>query len=158
MAQKENGVVLEWDAHAYEHKERSTDWYWAVGITTVGLVLAAVILGNILFGLLILVSAVSLSLFINRPPETIHIAINGAGVRRDNVMYPFETLAAFWIDLDHPHKKILLRSQKKFMPLIIIPISEEVNTEKLHTHLSTKLIEEYHSLPFVEKVLEYVGF
>lgn len=149
---------IEWDAHEYEHKERSQDWFWAMGIIIVAVALVSVIFGNIIFAILILLAAFSLSLFLNRPPETLHVVINERGITKGRVHYPYETLQSFWIDDDHPHKKILVRSEKLFMPLIIIPLSEEVDLERLHSVLLQKLTEEYHTLPFIERVLEYLGF
>lgn len=149
---------IEWDAHVYEHKERSSDWFWAVGIVVASLAIAAIVLGNIIFGLLIIVSSFALSLFINRPPEIIHMIIDENGVTRANIRYPYDTLHSFWVDEIHPHKKIILRSQKMFMPLIIVPLGNDTDPEKLQELLLKKLPEQYYSLPFVEKILEYLGF
>jgi hypothetical protein len=149
---------IEWDAHEYEHKERSSDWFWAVGIISVSVAVTAVILGNIIFGILVLISAFALSLFANRLPSTIHMIVDEKGVTRDKILYPYPTLKSFWIDTEHPHKKIILRSEKMFMPLIVIPLGDETLVEKIHENLSSMLSEEFHSLPFVEKILEYLGF
>jgi hypothetical protein len=149
---------IEWEAHEYEHKERSSDWFWAVGIVAAGLAITAVIFGNIILGILVLIGAFALSLFINRPPRTTSVVVDDKGVTRDRIHYPYSTLKAFWIDTDHSHRKILLRSQKLFMPIIIIPLGEEVDLSDLHDALSHFLTEEHHTLPFVEKVLEYLGF
>ncbi|MEX2013743.1 MAG: hypothetical protein WD896_00110, partial [Parcubacteria group bacterium] len=149
---------LEWDAHEYEHKERSSDWFWAVGIISVAVAIAAVIFSNIIFAILILISAFTLSLFINRPPKTLHIAVDEKGITRGQVRYPYQSLESFWIDTEHPHKKIILRSEKLLMPLIIVPIGEGVDPEQLNEKLSGILPEEFHSLPLVERILEYLGF
>lgn len=149
---------LEWQAHEYEHKERSQDWYWATGIITVSVAIVSIILGNIIFALLILLGAFALALFINRPPETVDITIDEKGVIKGNVRYPYETLKSFWIDLEHPHNKIILRSQKLLMPLIVVPINDSIDPETLHDTLSQFLTEEYHALPFIERLLEYLGF
>lgn len=151
-------LTIEWEAHEYEHKERSSDWFWAAGIITVALALAAMIFGNAIFGILILISAFALALYINRPPENVHISIAEGGIQRDRIFYPFSTLSGFWIDTDHPHKKVILRSKKTLMPLIVIPLSDDVDTEKLRDLLLRHMIEEYHSIPLMEKVLEYLGF
>jgi hypothetical protein len=149
---------IEWDAPEHEHKVRSADWFWAVGITTVSLALVAIILGNIIFGLLILVSAGALALFINKEPNYLHIRISEQGITKDRIHYPYHSLESFWIDTDHPHKKIILRSKKLLMPHIVIPIGDDVDAERVHRVLSRLLPEEYHALPIVERLLEYLGF
>jgi hypothetical protein len=149
---------IEWDAHEYEHKERSQDWFWAVGIVTVSLALVSIILGNIIFGILIIISAFSLALFINRPPQTIRGEIDERGITKGNVKYPYDTLRSFWVDEEHPHKKIILRSKKMLMPLIIVPIGNDTDPERLREAILPHLTEEFHSLPLAEKLLEYLGF
>jgi len=149
---------MEWDAHEYEHKERSSDWFWAVGIIVVSIAIVSVIFGNIIFAILILVGAFSLSLFANRPPTTLHVVVDETGIARGRIRYPYSTLVSFCIDTEHPHKKIILRSERLLMPLIIVPINDEVDTDALHNKLSDILKEEFHSLPFVERILEYFGF
>ncbi len=149
---------IEWDAHEYEHKERSQDWFWAVGIISVSVAVASVIFGNIIFGILVIIGAFALSLFAARPPSTLHVVIDEKGVTRGRTRYPYSTLGSFWVDTDHSHKKIILRSEKMFMPLIIVPLGDNANVEDLHEKLLTSLKEEFHDLPFVEKVLEYLGF
>lgn len=148
---------LEWDAHEYEHKVRSSDWFWAMGIITISAAVASIIFGNIIFAILILVAVFSLSLFINRPPESIHVVIDENGITRGHVRYPYKTLHSFWIDEDHPHRKIILRSHKLLMPLIIVPMAD-TDAEKLRHTLARYIPEEFQSLPFTEKLLEYLGF
>lgn len=149
---------IEWNAHEYEHKERGSDWFWAVGIISVSVAIAAVIFGNIIFGILVLIGAFTLSIFANRPPSTLQVTVDEKGITRGNIRYPYETLDSFWIDIEHPHKKIILKSEKLFMPLIIIPLEDGVNLEELHDTLSQFMSEEFHALPWVERVLEYLGF
>ncbi|MDO8728927.1 MAG: hypothetical protein Q7K26_03460 [bacterium] len=149
---------MEWDAHEYEHKERSSDWFWAVGILSISIAIASVIFGNIIFGILVLLSAFTLSIFASRPPSILHVTIDEKSVTRGKVRYPYHTLQSFWIDTEHPHKKIILRSEKLLMPLIIVPLGDDIDESELHEHLSRFLSEEFHSLPFIERLLEYLGF
>ena len=149
---------IEWDAHEYEHKERTDDWFWAAGIISVAVAVTSIIFGNIIFAILVIVSVFALALFINRPPETIHVVIDERGITRGKIHYPYSTLESYWIDTEHPHKKIILKSEKLLMPLIIVPLDDETNPEELDEVLSRSLRQEFHSLPFVERVLEYLGF
>lgn len=149
---------IEWDAHEYEHKERSPDWFWAVGIIAVAVAIAAIIFDNIILGILVLISAFALSLFASRPPSTLHVTVDEKGITKGKIRYPFSALESFWIDTEHPHKKIILRSEKMFMPLIVVPLGDETDAEQLHEKLSLSLSEEFHSLPFIERILEYLGF
>lgn len=150
--------MIEWEAHEYEHKDRSPDWFWAVGIVSVALSIVSIIFGNIILAILILVAAFTLLTFAKRPPENIRVAVDDKGITRDKIHYPFQTLKSFYIDTEHPHKKIFFRSEKVFMPLIHVPLGEGVDVEKLHQHLSTHLSEEFHSLTLIERILDHLGF
>ena len=44
------------------------------------------------------------------------------------------------------------------MPLVIVPLGNEVDVEELYGNLSQFLPEEFHSLPLIERILEYLGF
>ncbi len=149
---------IEWTAHGYEYKERGSDWFWTVGIVAVSLAIVSIIFGNIILAVLILVSAFSLALFINREPEEIEVVIDEKGVTKDRMHYPYETLRSFHIDIEHSHAKIMISSHKFFLPLIIIPLGDGVNVEKVHEVLAQFIEEEEHSLPLVENVLEFLGF
>lgn len=149
---------IEWDAHEYEHKERGPDWFWTVGIITASIAVVSVIFSNIIFAILILVGSFSLSIFASRPPEHMHVVVDEGGITRENVRYPYDTLHSFWIDTNHPHRKIILRSEKLFMPYIVIPLNDEVDGERLTRIMSRHIQEEYHALPLVERLLDALGF
>src|SRR3990167_9863026 len=138
---------IEWDAYEYEHKERSSDWFWATGIIAVAIAIISVIFGNIIFAILVLVGSFSLSLFVNREPEAIRCTIDDTGVTRGKVKYPYSTLSSFWIDTYHSHKKIILKSKKLLMPLIIVPMGNDAPLDELDEILDRFLSREFHSLP-----------
>ena len=149
--------TIEWDAHEYEHKERSADWYWAVGIVVIAIAVTSIIVGDVIFGILVLVGAFALVLYINRPPDTIHIVVDEKGVTRGHTRYPYDALHSFYIAHERSHPVILLRSKKLLMPLVHIPLGE-TNLERLHKVLLQYLPEEFFGHHLSEKLLEYFGF
>ena len=155
--QKLTPFRIEWEAHQYEYKERSPDWFWAAGIITVAIAVTAVIFHNIIFAILVLVAAFSLALFINREPETVEVVLDERGVTRGKIRYPYETLHSFWIDPDHNHPRIYLRSKKSYLTLIIVPLGD-TDPEEVAQALSAHLEEEHHAPPLVERLLELLGF
>jgi hypothetical protein len=154
---KRETFTLEWDAHEYEHKERSRDWFWAVGIVAAAGAITSIIFGNYIFAVLLLLCAFSLTLHINRPPETIHVVVSERGIERGRTLYPYQTLHSFWVDEIHPHKKIILKSKKLLVPLIVVPLGE-ADGERVRTALLRALPEEPLRLPLLESILEYFGF
>ncbi|MEQ1500278.1 MAG: hypothetical protein ABL917_02825 [Parcubacteria group bacterium] len=148
---------ISWQTHEYHHTEKTSDWYWIVGIVTVSIAIIAIILNNIIFALLIIVSSITLSLFASKKPEIIDVNIDNSGITINKTRYPYSHLDSFWVELTHFRPRIILKSKKLLMPYIVIFI-EEVEPEEIRSVLSSKLEEVEHHEPFLEKLLIYLGF
>ena len=149
--------TISWETIEYLHREKTNDWYWIVGTITASIALIAIILNNVIFAILIIVSSFTLSLFASRKPEVITISIDGKGVSIGKHKYLYKELESFWVETRDPHPRVLLKSKKVFMPFVVAFI-EEVEPETINEFLSNYLPEEEHSEPFLEKVLLYFGF
>ena len=149
--------IIEWNAPEHYYYKRSPDWYWSVGIIAVTGAVLACIFGNVIFGILILASATALSLHASIVPRVILYQINDRGIVVDDTLYTFLNLHSFWIDHKHPTPKILLKSQKFFMPFISVPI-DEVNPEDVRAVLLRYIAETEHIEPLSLRVLEVMGF
>jgi hypothetical protein len=154
---------LRWDELEYHHVEKHPDWFWAVGIITVFLAVVAMLFGNILFGLLLVIGGFCLLVHAARPAEMIHFELSTKGLRIEKQFYPYHTLASFWIEEHETHRgleaKLIIKSKKTVMPLIIIPINmNEIDPEEARIFLSAFLPEEEHHEPLGHKVMEMLGF
>lgn len=151
-------LPLTWQAYEYVHREKSNDWFWALGIIAVGGAIAAIFLHNLLFALLILVAGVALGLFAAREPDLVTFAITRRGVRINEDLYSYQNLDGFWIeDISEAHvPKLLLKSKKILMPMLVIPI-EKVEPEDVYAALLYFLPEEELHEPFAHKIMEFVG-
>lgn len=149
--------LIEWDAPEHLHTEKNNDWYWGVGIITITAVALSFILGNVIFGIMILVGVFALLVHSSRKPRTIHIEINDRGIVIDKALYPFLTLESFWIDAHEEPPKILIKSLKTFMPFIVVYINE-VDRETVRDILLDYIAETEHHEPITQKILERFGF
>ncbi len=148
--------VLSWKSLEYKHTEKGADWFWAVGIVAVAVAVTAVILGNILFSILILIAAFCLVFFAFRRPQEVVIEINDRGVRVDSLLYPYSNLEAFWVENDED-PRLFLRARKFLMPLVVLSL-DDVSPEAVHQVLSGILPEEEMREPFLVKLMEHLGF
>jgi hypothetical protein len=151
---------LRWQALEYHHEPKSTDWFWAVGIIALCVAITSIIYGDVLFAILILIAAGSLAIYAVREPDLVSFELNDKGVLIERKMYPYATLESFWVEEHnnvHPHPKLLIKSQKLTMPLIVIPI-DEVHPDEVRNFLLNYLAEEQHFEPLSQKVMEYLGF
>jgi len=149
---------ITWDAYEHYHIEKGSDWFWILGIITVAITIAAILLSNMLFGVLILIGGLVIALHANHEPDIIEYAVTLRGMRVGDTIYPYSTLDSFYIDEEHPAgARLLVRSQKLFMPLFIISIPEE-NVDDIEELIASRLPEEHMDEPLVYKILEFFGF
>jgi hypothetical protein len=146
-----------WEAFEYNHTEKGQDWFWAVGIISLAIAVTAVIFQNYLFAVLIIVSAITLSLYATRKPEIVHCEVNTKGIIMHKTMYLYAHLSAFWVEDQYGETKILVRSEKLLSPLIVVPI-EDADHEEVRMFLRRYLPEEEIHEPLGQKVMEYFGF
>ena len=155
----ENQPPLVWKAHEYEYREKSVDWFWALGIIATTGATAAVVLGNILFAVLIVIGTLTLALYAVRKPNLTQFEINDRGIRIDNTIHPYTSLDSFWVDDidERALPKLLIKSKKTLMPYIIIPL-DRVSPADVRECLFLYLDEEEHTEPLPHKIMDYLGF
>ncbi len=152
------GII--WETHEYKYKEKTSDWYWAAGIIVVSGAILSVFFGNVLFALLIIIGGLSLCLFAARPPSHLRFEINHSGLLVERTLYPYATIESFWVeDNNHldTHSKVIFKSKRLAVPLIVIPL-DEVDPEHLRDFLLDHIPEKEHTEPLAHHIFERLGF
>lgn len=150
--------AVTWEAPEHHHIEKNGDWFWALWIIAFAAAAAAFFFGNYLFAILIVIGAAAMALVANQQPKIVPFAVTTRGLRINNTLFPYSTLEAFYIDEDHFRgPQLLAKSQKLFMPLIIMPLPEEY-LDDIEDIISVRLPEEEMEEPFANKLLELFGF
>ncbi len=148
-----------WKTPEYIYTEKTSDWYWTVGIVSAAIVVVSIIFGDTLFGLIVAIGAFSLTMFASRKPRVVAIEINQKGVAVERVLYPFPSIDSFFVDAEHRHgPRLFLKSKKVVVPLIDMPIATTVDTEELRTFLSAHLEEEVVKEGVLHGLFERLGF
>ncbi len=149
---------LSWQILEYKKREKTVDWYWAVGVIAVSLAIIAVIMGDGLFSIFIIIATAILLTFSSREPRTFEVSVDKRGIIVGAESYPFATLEDFWVDIsEHNNPKILLKSKKLIMPLIVIPI-EDYDHMDIRDFLLEYLPEKEMHEPLSQKIMEGLGF
>ena len=149
---------ISWQTIEYLHTEKNSDWYWIVGIVSISLAVIAIILNNVVFGILIMVSAFTLSLLASRRPSIVDVSIDNIGVTFGKSRYVYKNLESYWIETRDNYPRLLIKSKKVLMPLIVIHIEDEEDNHLIKEVISKHLPEEEHAEPLLEKILIYLGF
>jgi hypothetical protein len=145
---------FEWTGN--EIRARTADWYWSVVLIAIVGAAASVFFENYLFAVLIVVAAFSLiALAIRRPPASKY-KISAEGIRIDDTLYPLSTLESFWIEDRLGVPKIIIVSQKKIVPYIVIPILNQ-DPKEVREFLLPRLHEAEHHEPLLHIIAERLG-
>lgn len=149
---------ISWEAFEHHHTNQKSDWFWILGIITVAVTIASILLGNVLFGILIAVGGAVAAILATREPKIITYAVTQRGLRIDDKLYPYTTLEAFYIDEDNQlGPQLLVKSEKMFMPLLILPLPEDA-MEDIEDLIAQRLPEEHIEEPLAHKLLEFFQF
>jgi hypothetical protein len=150
------GII--WEAYEHHHTDRSSDWFWILGILTVAGTIASLLLGNTLLAIVIAIGGTLSGIGALREPHIIAYAVTARGIRINERLYPFTTLECFCIDEDHPQgTQLLVQSEKLFMPLLVIPVPEEFE-EEIEEIIAARIPERHLEEPLAYKILEYFKF
>ena len=148
---------ISWKAPEYMHTEKSADWYWITGIVSLTLAGISILLGNLVFGILIIVGVFTLVLYSVRKPGVVHVEILPTAVRVNDTLYPYVNLESFWVEEKELAPRILFKTRKKVAPYVVILIGD-ASAHDIREELLLHLPEIKHSEPFLEKLLVYFGF
>jgi len=150
--------TVSWEAYEHAHGEKSADWFWVLGIVTLAVTVASIILGNTLFGIVVLLAGFVMSLSAIRPIRIVTYEINTRSIRIDGLNYPYSTLQSFYIDEKNPtNPQLLVLSDKMFMPLLILPLPIEY-VDDVEELVAARLPAEFLEEPLISRLLESVGF
>lgn len=154
---------LSWSALEYEEKERSKDWFWALGVIIITSSLAAIIYGNYFFAVLLILSGILLGFFAIKKPDVISYELNQKGLVIRSRLYPYDNIKSFFVQIDFsPQSEIkptlFIKSQRVFMPIISIPIHRDM-AEDIHAVMfANNIPEEEMREHLSEKIMEILGF
>ncbi len=148
---------LTWSALEYEEKERSADWFWALGIIVVTSSIAAIIFGNYFFALLLVLAGTLLGFFAKKKPDVVFYELNEKGLKIRNRLYPYENIKSFWVQTEIK-PMLFIHSERAFMPILSIPI-ENIMAENIYAILFSQNIPEVEMKEHPsEKIMEFLGF
>lgn len=120
----------------HEHLEKTTDWYWGLGIVIVTGIVIAIISKNYLFAVLLAVGGVMLGIYANDRPDPVHVEISEHGIKLNKELYLFETMQSFWMYRDHKDQdQLLVVTGSKILPQRIISLPSDVSPTEIRAFL-----------------------
>lgn len=152
--------LVEWETPEYEYREKSSDWFFAVGIIGLALALVALIFANILLSILIGLATFVLIMYSRRVPEIIRVGISTKGVRVGKEFFPYNSLDSFWVEEEEDGTVFLslLSKERTLRQHITLYVPQEIAADDLKDLMIEFLDEEYHEPSLMEAIAGRLGF
>lgn len=149
---------MEWETLEHPYTEKTNDWYASVILIAGALIAVEFLLNNFLLITLTVIGTIAFLMLAVRRPELMHVLIGQNGVKAGNLLHPYSSLDGFAIAEYPNEKRLLLESNRHYLPLIVLPIPETVKPDDVRSVLAQYLPEtELHeSLPHL--LFERLGF
>ena len=134
-------IIHQWNIKEYENHERPTRWFVIMGVLGSLLIFFALVTGNFLFALIIMLFGIIIFLQSNQAPKTVPIKITDLGIIIGTRFYMHTEIAAFYIVYNPPQvMSLFLETKGLFKPRIQIDLLDEDPNEIRDTLL--QFIEE----------------
>jgi len=147
---------IEWQAYDRLAQHHRPDWYWAVSIIALSITVTSVLLDNLLFAILIVISTIALFLRTAQQPQLVSYELTNRGLWAQKDFTPFSTLESFWVTEGEP-AKLLIKSKGLIVPLSVISLGD-TDPQLVREFLQDYLPEEEHQEPLAKHIMEYLGF
>ena len=142
-----------WQGMEHEHMEKTTDWYWGLGIVVITGVIIAIISKNYLLAVLLVMGGIMLGFYANDKPEPVTVELSERGVKLNKDLYIYETIQSFWMYQDHKKRdQLLIVTGRKILPQRIITLPENIPATEIRNYL-LQFIEEKESKPTMIDIL-----
>ncbi|HVB20271.1 MAG TPA: hypothetical protein VNF51_03285 [Candidatus Paceibacterota bacterium] len=153
-------ALLEWEGREYDHNPKNADWYWALGIIAVAGTIAAVLFGNYLLALLIIVAASALALHVAKQPPLHRFRLIEQGIMIGDELHPFERMISFSVLEDIEGElppMISIKNESWLSPHLIIPLAG-VDVDMIYAYFIQHVEESEHTHTFTDLVAAWLGF
>jgi hypothetical protein len=151
---------VHWETLEYDHKDRSNDWYWAVGIIALCAVVVSVLYKNYFFAVFLLLATALVYYKAKRKPLFLKCYLSDIGITVGNIKVPYSEVVSFWIEINNnPHQNhmLIVKMKKGLHPILNVNVPDDKAVE-VFDFLSTKATPEEMSEGQVIKMIKHLGF
>ena len=121
---------LYWDIPEFQDYTRNKTWYITAGIIGLLLLIYSIGTANLLFGVIIIIAAVTLIKIDKTKPDNIEFAITTKGIIIGDSYYEYQDLENFYIVYEPPEiKNLFIEPKNVIRPRINIPLHDQDPTE-----------------------------
>ena len=154
-------VYVEWKGQEFEFVPKSQTWYLTIAILSVGSAAAAFIVGNILFGIILLLAGGTVSLLGSRRPTVHAFKISDRGIHVGDQLFRYDNIERFAID-DHLEGHVRATTlhfglRQGLVRIMTVPLTG-VDYRAVRTALKNNNIEEVETMDSaVARLSDWMG-
>ena len=160
----EGNNIISWSVLTHEHRERSNDWYWALGLLAVVGIGVSIYFSNVLLAIILALGVGSIIFLSIRGPREHDVTITPRGVTIDGTLYRYPSIRSFWVSIEdvpddsyEPRARLFLSTPSILHPTFMLPLDSLDHAEAVRDYL-LDYIEEVEQEPhFAEHVAELLG-
>jgi hypothetical protein len=143
LEEGEHGLIYaSWVFPEYPRYERGFVWFLVVLLIGVGLLLYALISGNFLFAIIILMFALVIYMAAAGEPADVRFSVTEEGVELGRSFYPYKEIRNFWFVYEPPHvKNLYIDFKSSVQPRLTIDLRDQ-NPNEVRRALSRYLVED----------------
>jgi hypothetical protein len=148
--------IFEWHGKEYASEEKSSEWYWAIGIAAAAIASACILFNNILLALLVITATATVFLQAAKRPRIHRFIITERGIGVDRHFYEFQDMLHFsvleYLDETIP-PALSIKTKHLLAPHLLIPI---VGYDPLdvYDYVASHLPEGRHDESAMDRVIE----
>ena len=146
---------VSWEATEYIAKDHNAWWYFGLIIITACFSALAVFLKGWTFLILIVLSAITLTVYTIRPPRKIKYTLDYTGLTEDSRLHKYDEFRAFGILKEGNHFSAVLIPKKRFGLSVKIYFPEG-SGEAIVDALGARLPMEEVKLDFLDKIVNFL--
>ena len=154
MAAKSN---IYWETIEHPYYEKTSDWYWIVGIVGAVLAFLSFLFGNILLAIIFILATATVMIHGARFPGLVSVEIEAEGIHVGHTFYPYTSFKSFSID-EKSDPAILVLETTGFVLSNMRLTIEDVDPEDIRDFLLDHLDELYHEDSVIDHLIHYLGF
>ncbi len=148
--------IFEWHAKAYASEEKTADWYWAVGIVAVAMIIACILFNQFLLALVIAAGATVTCMQAAKKPRIHRFAITDAGIVVDTTLYEYVNMLHFsvleYVDETLP-PSLSIKTKNLLSPHLLIPIIG-YDPVDVYDYIAAHLPEGNHHESAIDRIID----
>ena len=151
-------AIIHWSALEYDHKDKTIDWFWAVGLSALAGAVIAILYKNYFFGIFLILAGICMGMFGARKPGMVEVGIFEDYIIVGDRKYEWKTVHAFNIIGTGETTHLVIHTERPMAPVVSVPMSFQ-NVEEVYEIISnyTEHNDKLHD-GGIQRLMDRIGY